>query len=49
MIGCEKQTLWINNENEKRDMILYLNAIKIEMEENLTIVKEVLLKIDNKR
>jgi len=33
-------TLWINNENEKRDMNLFLNAIKIEMEENLTIVDD---------
>ena len=31
-------TIWINKGDEKRDMTLYLNAIKIEMEENITIV-----------
>jgi hypothetical protein len=29
-------TLWISKKNEKRDMNLYLNAIKIELEENIT-------------
>ena len=27
-------TLWINKKNEKRDMALYLNAMKIELDEN---------------
>jgi len=33
-------TLGINRWYEKRDLSLYLNAIKIEMEENLTIVED---------
>ena len=28
-------TLWINKKNEERDMALYLNAIKLELEENI--------------
>ena len=31
-------TVWLNNRNEKRDMGLYLNAIKIELEENIKIM-----------
>ena len=26
---------WISNKSEKRDMALYLNAIKLELEENI--------------
>ena len=29
---------WISNRNEKRDMDLYLNAIKLELEENIRIL-----------
>jgi len=32
-------TLWISKKNEKRDMALYLNAIKIELEENITTIE----------
>jgi hypothetical protein len=37
-------TLYVNdritNQGEKRDMVLYLNAIKMEMEENIKIIDE---------
>jgi hypothetical protein len=32
-------TIWINNKSEKRDLALYLNAIKIELEENIQILE----------
>jgi len=32
-------TLWINKKNEKRDMALYLNAMKIELDENITTIE----------
>ena len=28
--------IWLNNKSEKKDMAIYLNAIKMELEENLT-------------
>ncbi|MCL2097739.1 MAG: hypothetical protein FWH23_03145 [Bacteroidales bacterium] len=31
---------WISNRNEKRDMALYLNAVKLELEENIKILHE---------
>jgi len=31
-------SVWISNRNEKRDMSLYLNAIKMELEENIKII-----------
>ena len=33
-------SVWISNRNEKRDMALYLNAIKMELEENISIINE---------
>jgi hypothetical protein len=33
-------TIWITNKNEKRDMNLYLNAIKTELEGNVKILEE---------
>ena len=32
-------TLWINKKNEKRDMALYLNAMKIELDENISTIE----------
>ena len=32
-------TLWIYKKNEKRDMALYLNAMKIELDENITTIE----------
>ena len=31
---------WITNKNEKRDMALYLNAIKLELEENIKLLDD---------
>ena len=33
-------TVWINNKSEKRDVILYLNAIKIELQENIKEIED---------
>ena len=33
-------SIWISNKNEKRDLNLYLNAIKIELEENIKSIDE---------
>ena len=33
-------SVWINNRNEKKDMALYLNAIKLELEENTKILDQ---------
>jgi hypothetical protein len=33
-------SIWISSKNEKRDMALYLNAIKIELEENIKSIEE---------
>jgi MoaA/NifB/PqqE/SkfB family radical SAM enzyme len=30
--------IWINNRSEKRDMALYLNAIRMEMDENIKVI-----------
>ena len=35
-------TVWINNRSEKRDMVLYLNAMKIELEENIKVIDRVI-------
>jgi hypothetical protein len=35
-------SVWISNKNEKRDMALYLNAIKMELEDNITIIDTVM-------
>lgn len=31
---------WINNRNAEKDMALYLNAIKLELEENIKVLEE---------
>jgi len=31
---------WISNKNEKRDVALYLNAIKMELEENIKVLQD---------
>ena len=33
-------SVWISNRNEQRDLSLYLNAIKMELEENISIINE---------
>ena len=33
-------SVWINHRNEKKDMSLYLNAIKLELEENMKVLDQ---------
>ena len=36
-------SVWVTNRNEKRDLALYLNAIKIELEENLSSINDAMV------